>query len=113
LFVAGKLVIIQCSKKRLGINKFLMVFLWKKQQGSKSLTSSSTRTNVKDAGCASKFARKEVLFEQPHLNRMGYHPSGYTGQGCIGCGHCFYACPEPGAISVYKKGYVVAAEEEK
>jgi 2-oxoglutarate ferredoxin oxidoreductase subunit delta len=51
----------------------------------------------------------DVLFEQPHLNRMGYHPAGYMGDGCTGCGICFYQCPEPGAITIYKKGYV---EEE-
>lgn len=48
----------------------------------------------------------DVLFQQTHLNRMGYHPAGYVGDGCTGCGVCFYACPEPGAITVYKKGYV-------
>jgi 2-oxoglutarate ferredoxin oxidoreductase subunit delta len=67
----------------------------------------------KGCGLCIEICPEKVLFEQKHLNRMGYHPSGYTGQGCIGCGHCFYACPEPGAISVYKKGYVVAAEEGK
>jgi len=49
---------------------------------------------------------EKVLFEQKHLNRMGYKPAGYTGQGCSGCGYCFYQCPEPGAITVYKKGYI-------
>ena len=27
----------------------------------------------------------------------------YAGEGCSGCGTCFYACPEPGTITVYKK----------
>ncbi|MBD3387191.1 4Fe-4S dicluster domain-containing protein [candidate division KSB1 bacterium] len=52
---------------------------------------------------------ENVLFEQKHLNRQGFHPAGYKGQGCTGCTFCFYQCPEPGAITVYKKGYV---EEE-
>lgn len=47
-----------------------------------------------------------VLYEQKHLNRLGYHPTDYKGEGCTGCGICFYQCPEPGAITVYKKGYV-------
>ena len=36
------------------------------------------------------------------LNHQGYHPAEYSGHGCNGCGLCFYACPEPGAIRVYK-----------
>jgi NAD-dependent dihydropyrimidine dehydrogenase PreA subunit len=36
------------------------------------------------------------------LNHQGYHPAQYSGHGCNGCGLCFYACPEPGAIAVYK-----------
>jgi len=44
----------------------------------------------------------DVLFIEEGLNHMGYHPAGYEGEGCTGCGVCFYACPEPGAITVYK-----------
>ncbi|MBP7147333.1 MAG: 4Fe-4S dicluster domain-containing protein [Acidobacteria bacterium] len=36
------------------------------------------------------------------LNKQGYHPVAYTGEGCTACGFCFYACPEPGAIMVFK-----------
>jgi 2-oxoglutarate ferredoxin oxidoreductase subunit delta len=35
------------------------------------------------------------------LNIMGYNPVLYSGQGCTGCGICFYVCPEPGALTVY------------
>ena len=35
------------------------------------------------------------------LNIMGYNPVHYSGQGCTGCGICFYVCPEPGALTVY------------
>jgi len=45
---------------------------------------------------------QKVLKLSPTFNRMGYHPSMYLGEGCTGCGICFYACPEPGAIAVYK-----------
>jgi len=36
------------------------------------------------------------------LNTYGAHPAHYTGEGCTGCGICYYCCPEPGAITVYK-----------
>lgn len=34
------------------------------------------------------------------LNARGYQYVVYKGQGCIGCGNCFYSCPEPLAIEV-------------
>lgn len=43
-----------------------------------------------------------VLVATKVLNKQGYHPVAYTGVGCTGCGFCFYACPEPGAITVFK-----------
>jgi NAD-dependent dihydropyrimidine dehydrogenase PreA subunit len=36
------------------------------------------------------------------LNHQGYHPAHYKGDGCRADGLCFYACPEPGAIAVYR-----------
>ena len=36
------------------------------------------------------------------LNRYGYHPVAYEGQGCTGCGICFFVCPEPGAVTVLR-----------
>jgi Pyruvate/2-oxoacid:ferredoxin oxidoreductase delta subunit len=36
------------------------------------------------------------------LNRFGYHPAFYQGHGCNGCTLCFYACPEPAALEVFK-----------
>lgn len=44
-----------------------------------------------------------VIEMASRLNAHGYHPAFYTGRGCTACGICFYACPEPGAISIYKK----------
>ena len=38
----------------------------------------------------------------PELNSYGAHPARYTGEDCTGCGICFYCCPEPGAITVYR-----------
>lgn len=35
------------------------------------------------------------------LNRLGYHPAEFLpGTGCTACGVCFWACPEPAAITV-------------
>ncbi len=43
-----------------------------------------------------------VIEKTATLNKQGYHPVAYKGAGCTGCGYCFYACPEPGAISVFR-----------
>jgi Pyruvate/2-oxoacid:ferredoxin oxidoreductase delta subunit len=45
----------------------------------------------------------EVLSLASGFNPFGYHPAAYTGEGCTGCAICFYVCPEPGAISVYRR----------
>jgi len=50
-----------------------------------------------------------VLQQSDSLNRGGYHPAIYAGHGCNGCGLCFFACPEPGAITVYKRAAVPRA----
>jgi NAD-dependent dihydropyrimidine dehydrogenase PreA subunit len=44
------------------------------------------------------------------LNHQGYHPAHYIGDGCRADGLCFYACPEPGAIEVFRGD---PAEREK
>lgn len=38
----------------------------------------------------------------PRLNVYGVRPALYKGEGCTGCTICFYCCPEPGAIAVYR-----------
>ncbi|GAA5819466.1 MAG: ketoisovalerate oxidoreductase subunit vorC [Methanobrevibacter sp. CfCl-M3] len=35
------------------------------------------------------------------LNNLGYNYATYKGEGCNGCGDCYYTCPEPLAIEVY------------
>ncbi|HEU5182079.1 MAG TPA: 4Fe-4S dicluster domain-containing protein [Candidatus Polarisedimenticolia bacterium] len=37
------------------------------------------------------------------FNHQGYHPVRFAGEGCLADSHCFYACPEPGAIAVYRR----------
>lgn len=46
---------------------------------------------------------KEVIEIQEKYNKLGYKYAQYKGAGCTGCTACYYACPEPGAITVYKK----------
>ncbi len=45
---------------------------------------------------------KHVIDISEQLNSSSYHPAYYLGHDCTGCLLCFYACPEPGAITVYK-----------
>jgi len=44
----------------------------------------------------------KCLFLAAELSAYGVHPATYTGTGCTACGICFYTCPEPGAITVYR-----------
>lgn len=46
---------------------------------------------------------KAVLKIGGELNFMGFSFACYEGEGCIGCGACFYNCPEPGAITVFEE----------
>lgn len=43
---------------------------------------------------------RAVLTMGEHLNAMGFPPVQYAGSGCVGCGSCFYTCPEPGALTI-------------
>ena len=42
-----------------------------------------------------------VLEMSMELNERGYHYVVYKGEGCSGCGNCYYTCPEPLAIEVH------------
>ncbi len=46
---------------------------------------------------------KQVLRLRDTLSRRGVKPAEYVGEGCIGCGICFYNCPEPYAIEVHSE----------
>jgi len=43
----------------------------------------------------------DVLKMSEELNDRGYNFAVYKGDGCIGCGACYYTCPEPLAIEVH------------
>ena len=47
------------------------------------------------------------------LNHQGYHPAHYVGDGCRADGLCFYACPEPGGITVFKGGPAEKGEKDE
>lgn len=36
------------------------------------------------------------------INRLGYQAAVFKNPNCTACGICYYVCPEPGAITVYK-----------
>lgn len=46
---------------------------------------------------------KKLLCIENKLNSYGYRYAVYSGEGCVGCGSCFYSCPEPGAITIYEE----------
>ncbi|NCC53528.1 MAG: 4Fe-4S dicluster domain-containing protein [Spartobacteria bacterium] len=47
---------------------------------------------------------KDVLYMGTDFNDRGYHYVKYKGEGCIGCGNCYYTCPEPSALEVHIPG---------
>ncbi len=44
----------------------------------------------------------QALELSSRLNHQGYHPVRFKLDLCRADSHCYYACPEPGAIAVYK-----------
>ena len=60
-----------------------------------------TDTCTKDELCVDACPPK-CLKLMSGLNAYGVHPAHYSGEHCTACGICFYACPEPGAITVYR-----------
>jgi len=61
------------------------------------------REECKGCGRCIDACLKGCLRFSEKMNAKGYIPAEYTGQGCTACGICFYNCPEPYAIEVYKK----------
>lgn len=45
--------------------------------------------------------KRECLILGEEINDGGYQFVKYTGDGCTGCGDCYYTCPEPLAIEVH------------
>ena len=47
--------------------------------------------------------KPQVIMMSGHFNGLGYQTAIYKGAGCTGCDACYYACPEPGVITVVKE----------
>lgn len=46
------------------------------------------------------------------INKLGYQHAVFHGyDACTACGLCFFACPEPGAITVFKDEKEVPGDE--
>lgn len=56
----------------------------------------------KACGLCIAFCPRRVLSSGKKVNDLGYRATRYDGEGCIGCGTCFYVCPEPGAVTVIR-----------
>ena len=59
------------------------------------------KDECKGCGRCVEACPKNVLRLGDTLNRQGYLPAEYIGEGCTGCAICFYNCPEPYAIEVH------------
>jgi len=59
--------------------------------------------HCKGCGLCINICPANVIEFSKKINKLGYHPAKYKGEGCTGCSLCFYACPEPSAIKVYRK----------
>ena len=45
--------------------------------------------------------RRNALKMSDEANKRGYRYVIYEGEGCTGCGDCYYTCPEPLAIEIH------------
>ena len=49
-----------------------------------------------------EFCPKQCIALGSDINILGYQFAKFVNPDCIACGFCFYICPEPGAVRVYK-----------
>lgn len=61
------------------------------------------RDECKGCGRCIDACPKNCLQFSETMNVKGFIPAEYNGEGCIGCAICFYNCPEPYAVEVFKK----------
>ncbi len=55
----------------------------------------------KGCACCVVACPKDCIQIGSEINQMGYQFARFAVRQCIGCGLCFYTCPEFGAITVY------------
>ena len=65
----------------------------------------------KACGLCIEHCPKHVLQRGTRINALGYEATEYAGDGCVGCGTCFYVCPEPGAITVVRPSRGAVSKE--
>lgn len=46
--------------------------------------------------------KKNCIVIGTSFNKIGYQYAQFKKKTCTACGLCYYVCPEPGAITVYK-----------
>lgn len=61
------------------------------------------RDECKGCGLCVESCSAHSLELSPELNRYGVHTAQLKADLCSGCGVCYYVCPEPGAITVYRR----------
>ena len=87
------------AKERLGIDQNVFAEE-EKLQGPGVLIHAD---QCKACGLCIEFCPKKLLRQGETINALGYAATEYVGEGCTGCGTCYYVCPEPGGITVIPK----------
>jgi ferredoxin len=65
----------------------------------------------KGCGLCVESCALQALELSPDLNHYGVRTAQLKAGLCSGCGVCYYVCPEPGAITVYRRVVERAAEK--
>lgn len=49
-----------------------------------------------------EFCPRQCLGLGSEINNLGYQYARFVNPQCTACGFCYYICPEPGAVKVFK-----------
>jgi Pyruvate/2-oxoacid:ferredoxin oxidoreductase delta subunit len=61
------------------------------------------QNECKGCGLCVESCVAQALELSPDLNHYGVRTARLIANPCSGCGICYYVCPEPGAITVYRR----------